>query len=115
MAPGTPFHETMALLVVTADTFRDWTELLSTVNTEGRQNLTFPVCVIYAYFHIYLVTCLSCGGGDGTLSVSEDWVDGDGVLGACAKTLDHVEVEGVPEVYVLYVVILKDTKRHRGT
>lgn len=30
-----------------------------------------------------LVTCFSFGGGDGSLSVSKDGVDGDGILNAC--------------------------------
>lgn len=52
-----------------------------------------------------LVTCFSFGGGDGSLSVSKDGVDGDGILSACVEALDHVKVEVVPEVYVLYVAI----------
>lgn len=54
-----------------------------------------------------LVTCLDFGGGDGTLDVSKDGVDGDGVLRGWVEALDHVEVKVVSEVYVLYVAVWK--------
>lgn len=52
-----------------------------------------------------LVTCLGFGGGDGPLGVSEDGVDGDGVVRPWVQALDHVEVKVVPQVYVLYVAV----------
>ena len=58
------------------------------------------------------VTCLGFGGGDGPLNVSKDGVDGDGVLRGRVEALDHVEVKGVPEVYVLNVAVWKT---QRGT
>lgn len=57
---------------------------------------------IYFYF---MFTCLDFGSGDGTLGVSKDGVDGDGVVRAWVEALDHVEVKRVPKVYVLYIAI----------
>lgn len=69
--------------------------------------------LVFLYFLAsVLVTCLDFGGGDGSFSVSKDGVDGDGVLRASVEALDHVEVKGVPEVYVLYVAVWKT---QRGT
>lgn len=117
VAPGTLFHETTAALVLTADTFKICTALLSTdTYTEIERvvthshisslNCTKPLMHIYLYFlACILVTCLDVGGGDGSLGVSKDGVDGDGVLRAWVEALDHVEVKRVPEVYVLYVSV----------
>lgn len=122
VAPGTLFHETTAALVLTADTFKMCTALLSTdICTEigsryAFSHLIFPVPhltyqTITTHAHILvfqactLVTCLDSGCGNGSLSVSEDGVNGNGVLGAHTEALDHVEVERVPEVNVLYVAV----------
>lgn len=115
VAPGTLFHETTAALVLTAETFRVWTELLSTggphTHTHRGSFFTRSSHVKPAHSHNSCpperipLTCLDFGGGDGPLGVSKDGVDGDGVLGACVETLDHVEVKRIPEVYVLYVTV----------
>lgn len=106
--PGTLFHEMMAELVVTAATFSVWTALLSTVTGDkGHFSSAFHTPDhSYMYFlQSTLVTCLDFGAGDGPLDVSKDGVDGHGVLGARAEALDHVEVEVVPKVDVLNVII----------
>lgn len=52
-------------------------------------------------------TCLDAGSGDGPFCVSKDGVDGNVVLSAWAKALDHIEVKRFTQVYVLYVSIWK--------
>lgn len=63
------------------------------------KRMLFLACMIF--------TCLYSGGGDGSLCVSKDGVDGDNVVSAWAEALDHIEVKGITQVYVLYVSILK--------
>lgn len=96
------------MLVLTEETFRVCTALLSTGRKRNKEKESCN-SIQYLYFYVQftgiLLTCFDFGGGDGALDVSEDGVDGDGVLGARVKALDHVEVKGVPEVYVLYVAI----------
>lgn len=54
-----------------------------------------------------IFTCLDVGSRDGPLCVSKDGVDGNGVLSALAKALDHIEVKCITQIYVLYVSIWK--------
>lgn len=56
-------------------------------------------------FANFLVTCLDFCSGDGSLDISKDRIDGNGVFRAGMEALDHVEIKVVPEVYVLYVII----------
>lgn len=73
------------------------------------QHLTYQTITTHAHILVFqactLVTCLDSGCGNGSLSVSEDGVNGNGVLRARTEALDHVEVERVPEVNVLYVAV----------
>lgn len=66
---------------------------------------------LFAFLHHSFFTCLDVGSGDGSLCVSKDGVDGNGVLSAWVEALDHVEVECITQVYVFYVSIWKKKKR----
>lgn len=68
--------------------------------------ILYPYMLLLLYFlERTLVTCLDFGGGYRPLDVSKDGIDGNGVLGGLVEALDHVEVKGVPKVYVFYVAI----------
>lgn len=85
VAPGTLFHETRAAPVLTEDTFKVCTALLSTDTDRDRTGVTFQTLNSRMYLFVFppiFFTCPDFGSGDGSLCISKNGVNGNGVLGA---------------------------------